>query len=182
MDNTQTNSPTLLSIALKWGAIWGLTGIIMTVLSPMLMEMSSGYLLSLVLLLVTIILVFLFQYKAIHEYRSAQADGYITYGKAFQVAFMTSLISVLILTLYTFINYTFITDIAVESQQMLDKQIKMMKESGADEEKIKQSIAMTKKFSGLSSKIIATVVFGLIFDTIVSLITAAILKKSPAND
>lgn len=182
MENNQTTAPTLLSIAMKWGAIWGLTAIILTVISPMLMEVAGGMILGLLMFLLILALIFFFQYKAIHEFRSFQPDGYLTFGKAFKVAFITSLIAVAITTLYTVINYTFITDIATESQQMMDQQIKMLKEQGAGEAQIKKTLEMSKKFTSLSSKLITTFVFGLIFDTIIGLITAAILKKSPAND
>lgn len=182
---TKTQPPvTVSSVAVKWGLIWGIVAVIISAAFSLMFtpDGSPNKLAGLLVMLIFIGLVIYMQYKAIAEYKNAQDMQYISFGKAFKIAFIASLISCVIAILYMYINYTFITDIDIENQQMLDSQIKAMKERGQNEESIKATIEITKKFMTLSAKLISSFIMFIIIDVIIALIMAAILKKTPIND
>jgi hypothetical protein len=107
-----------------------------------------------------------------------QKEGYVTFGKVFMHGFITTIVTTVILLIYTFIAFK------VLFPEMQDKiaemQIQEMEKRDMSSEQIEQATSMMTKF--FWPFLILGVIFGnLIIGCIASLIGAAIAKKNKVN-
>lgn len=180
---TETQSPSLVQHALRFGAIMGAIGIVITLLLyaidyTFLADWKVG---------IVMILVFLgFVIYAGINYRN-EAGGYLSYGKAFQHGFITLAVGGLINVIFSGILYGVIdpelpqklTDVAVENAA------KMMQSFGAPESKIDEQVAKLKEDMPARFSFVGQLkgyFWGLIIYAIISLITALFVRKAEPEE
>lgn len=113
------------------------------------------------------------------NYRNKYSDGYIEYGKAFMVGMLTSLILSLIMGVYTFIFFKYISPGSME--EIMGQAEQQMMDRGMTDMEIEQGMAMAKKFQNVGMMTFVAVLSNFIIGTIISLITAIFVKKENPN-
>lgn len=166
--------------AFKWGLILFFSNIILT-LVPFYINgeklkgdnstLNYGFFL-LYLAVVSVIITF-----SIKEYRDQLNNGFISFKKGFGSGFLTGLIACLLGIVFTFIYYSYIVDMSSEISSQTDELIKKLKEKNLSDEQIAQSIKMTSFFFKIPILVTMGFLIGLFINTIIALISAAILKK-----
>lgn len=113
---------------------------------------------------------------AIRKHRDEELAGYISFGRAFTTGFLVNLIIAVVSLIWTYVFFSFVAPELIE--QIVEKSMQQMSEQrGMSEEDIEKSMGMMKwMFSPLFFSISAGIAIALI-GAIISLITAAIMKK-----
>lgn len=113
------------------------------------------------------------------QYRDKTLGGYISFGKAFQSAFLILVIAVVLTTIYSYIFMTIIDPSFVEkiAEQALEKAETDMISKGISEDQMGPALEMTKKFLTPGMMTIMGLLSNLVFGAILSLISAAFTKK-----
>jgi hypothetical protein len=96
----------LITVALKWGALLGVALAACEVVKMVSRDINydAGTVFSLLLLIVII----LFLYASIKEYRDDVTDGYIRFPKAFGVGALTTVVAFVVVFAYMLIHYKYI--------------------------------------------------------------------------
>jgi len=175
--------PSLFQHALRWGLIVGAISIAMTsVFYAVDYSMLANWKMGIIIFAMFIGLAI---YAGIN-YRN-EGDSFLSYGKAFQHAFILMAVSGLVSTIFTIVLYTIIdpdlpaklTDVALENAQ------KMMESFGMPEDQMDKAMEAARKrtenqFSvgglGMGYGI------GLIIYAVLSLITSIFVKKNPPEE
>ncbi|MBL7856651.1 MAG: DUF4199 domain-containing protein [Cyclobacteriaceae bacterium] len=178
-NSTTTQGQGLFQHAIRFGAILGGIGILITVLLyvadfTLLADWKFG--IGMLLLYLGLVI-----YAGIN-YRN-QIGGYLAYGKAFQHGYVTLVVGGLVGTIFGILLYTVIdpdlpqalADVTVE------KTGEMMKKFGAPEDQIeeqldKMRVDLPKQFSALGS--IKQFGWGLIINAVISAITSLFVRKN----
>ncbi len=175
--NEQKINAPFFNVALKWGFIGALLGIVQSLAEYVIkdgkFDQSGG---GIKLLIGISIAVFVIT-MCIKEYRDKHNHGIVTFGRAFKVAFVSSIFSVLIIAIYTYIFLTFFIDYDAIIAESMVNAVADMKKKGMDEAQIQKALKMSEMFTTVGFATVIIIVGGLILDTIISLICAAILKK-----
>jgi uncharacterized membrane protein YkvI len=125
---------------------------------------------------ISLLILFLGIFVGTMQYRKAN-EGYLTYGQGFKAGFFMISIYVVISLIATAINLQLHPDYV---DKMLEQTRNNMINSGASEDQIDMTIAITRKWLTPTMMIISGLLGGLIFGCIVSLITAGLCtKKKP---
>jgi len=169
------------NVAIKWGVIGALLGIVQTLVEHVIKEGKMNQEGAGIKFFVGLAIAVFAITMCIKEHRDKDNEGFISFGRAFKAGFYASIIAVSIMTLFTFIYFSFIVDYDLMMAETLGKSIAQMKKKGMDDPQIKQGIEMSKKFTSKGFLVSLTFIFGLIFDTIIALICAAIQKKTPTQ-
>ena len=169
-------------IALTFGGISGLI-IIITMIIGLQADVDGkiNFDDSMVLGYVTMIIALSAIFFGIKSYRDKHLEGIITFGKGFKLGFNISLVSSIIYVLVWMIYIQ--TDAGSNfDDQYLSYEIEKLQESGETQEKIDEEIAILKDqmetYKNPFFKIIMTFLEIFPIGLLVSLISAAILKKS----
>ena len=110
-----------------------------------------------------------------YDYRNKKWGGYITYGKAVKIGFLSVLFSSVLIAIYNWMFYTYIDDALVVKVQ--DFLITAIKDFEMDtEEKAEALVAIPKYYNAVSGAI-ATVFLFAFWGIIISLITSTFIKK-----
>ncbi len=161
---------TIWKNAINYGAITGLSLVVFTIIlyvTNLTFNKSLGFLNYGILILFIVI--------ATKKQRESE-NGIISFGKAFGLGVIVSLISAIILGIFMYFLYAFIDPDLI--QKISDLQEQELLAQGLPDEQVENAIEMAKKFVGPTIISIGTV-FGFTFiGTIISLITSAILKKT----
>ena len=177
--NQQNMNASPFKTALKWGIIGALLGIVQSwadfIMNDSKISQEGGWIKMLISTAVAIFTIVM----CIKEHRDKNNEGFIYFGKAFKVGFGASLIAVTLMTVFIYIYYTFIIDFDLMMSKGMSKSIEKMRQSGMSEPEISKGLEVSKKFMTVGFSTGMVFVFGLIFDTIITLICAAILKKDP---
>lgn len=96
----------LIAVALKWGALLGVALAVCELVKMAARDINydAGAVFSILLLIVII----LFLYASIKEFRDEVTDGYIRFPKAFGVGAVTTLVSFVVVLAYMLIHYQYI--------------------------------------------------------------------------
>ncbi len=180
--STKKVSP--VNIAFKWAVIGMLLSIIqvMTLLymNDNKYNPQGGGWVSFLVGLVVLFTVFIMPIK---EYRDKELGGYISFGKAFKTGFITTLFMVGLTVLFYIVFYNFVIDWDAYVGEEMERGVQKMKESGMSDTDIQKRMADTPAFmSAQGFWLGVTAIAGLFFDTIVVLISAAIMKKEPPRN
>ena len=114
-------------------------------------------------------------YLAVKDYRQNEGNGWITFGKAFNLAFLVGLIGGLISTAFYFIYISFIDKDFIEFQKKL--QYDKMSEKGMSEEMVEKAMKQAATFMTPQMQFIFGLVFAFILSALLALIIASIMKK-----
>ncbi len=123
-------------------------------------------------------------FSGIKEYRNTVLGDYMTFGQGFKFGMTISLYLIILNTFFMLIYFNLIIDFDTYIADQLDTTLKNInaKKQNQSEESIKSVINRTKKFMTKEILIGSSALFALFIYTIVSLISAAILKKEIKND
>ncbi|MDN3546804.1 DUF4199 domain-containing protein [Mucilaginibacter aquaedulcis] len=165
----ESKKVTPISLAIKWGLIYVVTSIVITYIIQFL-NLDPDSPVKWLGMVPFIAFMFLTQ-KELRD----NNGGYITFGEAFKVGFLYSILSGIVLVVFTYLYF------AVLSPEMLEKILASteakLAAKGLSQEQIDQGMTFTRKFVGPKSIAIGALVSSIIMGVIVSLIGAAIFKK-----
>jgi hypothetical protein len=170
----ENNNGSLLKATMNYGLISGLIVIVYSLLLYILglhLNQYLGYLT--IVILAACIFIFT------KQFRDKQNEGFISYGKAFQLGILIGLFAAILLSFFSYIEVTFIDPTIVQKQ--LDIQQEKMLAKGMSEEQVDMAIQMAKKMMSPAMLFIMSIVSFTFWAAIISLITSAILKKNSSN-
>ena len=180
----ETTVPTVSrkKLILLWGAIAGGAAVALSYIFKLIGMQSGGG--GLLMTAIIAVGVGFCMAKAVKTHRDKNNNGYIPFGKAFSMAFVTGLWAAVITTVLSFAIIQIVgTDDYfkdIEEEQM--EAIAKMEEDGASEEQIE----MTEKFMSYAKNIPLILGMGFIINIIgsliIGLIVAAIVKKEGAEN
>jgi Protein of unknown function (DUF4199) len=164
------NKPSMIQHTMTWGAI---TGVILIVYSLVLYlahqtyNQALGYL-SYILLIAGIIIGSI-------AYRDKILGGFISYKDAFLTGFLITIFAGILSSFFSFILIRYI-DPSVVEQAIAQAEEKMVSK-GLSEDLIETSIEKTRQFMGSPAVVLVGLLTFAFIGAIISLITAAIVKK-----
>lgn len=177
--HTQTLSamekrPSLFAVCLGYGAIIALAIIVLTLILFLLnLDQNKGLqFLSYIILIAGLLLSQL-------NYRNKYSDGFIEYGKAFTVGFVTSIILAIIMGVWTFIFFKYINAGAMEEVMMQTEQ--SMLDRGMTDMEIEQGMAIARKFQTVGAMTTFAILGNIILGIVISLITSIFVKRENPN-
>ncbi|WP_319265463.1 DUF4199 domain-containing protein [uncultured Draconibacterium sp.] len=176
----EQNSSPLLKSSLTYGIYVALISILLQVIiwAGGLME-SMGMFGSAILGIVSIIISFVVLFIFTKNYRNKEFGGYISFAEAFKFAMLVSIVSTVILIIYTYIFHNFIAPDYLENlmASMQQKTMEFMESRGVPEASIDQALAQFEEVPSMAKTLRQSALSGLIGGAIISLIVAAIVKK-----
>jgi uncharacterized membrane protein YhaH (DUF805 family) len=180
MENTRND---IWQFTMTYGAILGIILVIISVLLYLLGFMKFNILMSVVLFLINVAIIVTMVSIGTKRYRNEMLGGYIDFGKAFLVGLLIVVFSSVLTTFYNVLFNTFIDpdfyDRTMEAAR--DWTANFMYSKGVPEDQIDQALEQMagRDKPSVISMILGGIVTGAIGGSIISLITAAILKKEP---
>lgn len=140
MEETTTSSPTAMSIGLKFGAILGLASIVQTLIGFAIGSnpLSNNWVNTVIAIAVSVAVI-VFAHKAFKD----GGDGYMGYGQGLGIAMVTSLVSLVITGLFTYIYINFIDTNAFE--EIWEKAAADMEAKGQSQEAIDMGMSWGRK-------------------------------------
>ena len=107
-----------------------------------------------------------------------QMEGFVTFGKVFMHGFLTTVVIIVIMLVYTFIAFKVLFPDMQE--KIFEMQAEALEKQDMDSDKMEQALTMMKKF--FWPFLILGIIFGnMIFGCIASLIGAAVARKNKVN-
>jgi len=166
----ETKKVSPVEIAIKWGAIYAITSVVIIYIFQYL-NVDPDSQLKWVGLLPFVAFTFLAQ----KEFKDANG-GFITFGEGFKVGFLVAILSSIVIAIFTYFYYSML------SPEMLDKllassEAKLAAKGNMSQDQIDQGMVFVRKFVTPPMLAISVVIFTAISGAIVSLIGAAIFKK-----
>lgn len=113
------------------------------------------------------------------NYRNKHLGGFITYGQAFMVGFLTIVWYSVIIAIFTYIFFTYIDPGAVEEMRQISEQ--QMIERGMSDQEVDQAMTMVERFQSPMWMTIWALIGGVVIGVIISLITSIFVKKEDQN-
>lgn len=110
------------------------------------------------------------------SYRDTHSDGFISYGKAFSIGFFTGFCASIILAIFSFIMLKYI-DPSIVSEIIEEAEDKILENPGLSDEQVDQAIAFSTRFMTPSFMALMGLLWNTFVVLILSLITAAFIKK-----
>lgn len=168
-------------IVLKFGLISGAIFVAMMVTTMPFMDrigFNYGHLIG----YSTMVLAFLFVFFGIRSYRETVGNGYITFGRAFQVGILITLISCFCYAIsWEIIYFNFVPDFVDKYAQYLTEKSRA---AGASPEQIAKEVAEMKRFETLYKNpfynfLLTFFVEPFPVGLILTVVSALILKKRP---
>jgi Protein of unknown function (DUF4199) len=149
LDSPNIGDPkaSFMPYALRFGVIGGIVSIIMsliiTIAGSSASPMTFG-ILAMVIGLFSLVITAIIAARSVKGHRDNDLGGYITFGNAFKVAFVTLMIASLISGVFSFIYYSFIDPTFGDT--MAAKMADMMQEMGSmDEAAVDAQVERMKK-------------------------------------
>jgi hypothetical protein len=163
----------LLQNVMNYGLI---TGLIIVAYS--LLIYIIGQSLNQALSYVTFIILAACIYLFTKQYRDKENDGFLPYGKGFNVGLLTGLFAGILLAFFTYIEITLIDPTIIDKQ--LDLMQQKLLQKGMPEDQVEQMMEMSKKYTTPGKMFFSSIVSFTFWSALISLITAALLKKEPS--
>jgi len=169
-----------MSTTLLYALIMAIAQIVVTLISFFLGyqtdKINSGAWFGVMPLVVSIVVLFL----GVKAVREEQEGKYLTYGKGVATGTLISLYSCLIGAAYTYIHFTYVNpnfqDYLIEASRV------KWAAAGLQESQMEGAEKGVRMFTKPAIQSVFTVVVGMIFGVVLSLIIAAILKRNPPAD
>lgn len=168
--NETLPQPSVTSVALKYGFITALVGVVYTLII-MVADLGDNRWLSGLsyLILIAGIMLAMKQYKAINY-------GYMSYGQGLGIGTLVSAIFGLLSGIFVWLYTTFVdTDYM---NRMMEKQTEALLDQGMSDEQVEQAMAMTENFQGPLAMILGGLVGAVVIGFLLSLILSAIMKNN----
>jgi hypothetical protein len=174
MENTQ---PSMSKSALNFGAKLGLVLMIISLINYVFNLYEASTAVSTIISLLSMAILAGGIYVGTKSFRDGLNEGTITYGKALGYGTLIALFAGIITSAFAFVYLGFIDDSFL--QYTLTTQEDQMYEQGLPEEQIEMRMKMTKMFMKPGAFALMGILTNTFLGFIISLITAAILKKEP---
>ncbi|NDK56762.1 DUF4199 domain-containing protein [Pontibacter fetidus] len=162
--------PSVTSVALKYGFITALAGIVYSLII-MVADMGDNRLLSSLAYLILIIGIVL----AMKQYKSINY-GYMSYGQGLGIGTLVSAVFGLLSGLFMWIYTSFVD--AEYMGRMMEKQREVMLDQGMTDEQVDAGMAMAENFQGPLAMIFGGLVGAVVVGFLLSLIISAIMKNN----
>lgn len=169
-ENEETRDVSLRSVAIKYGLISGLLGIIFFVIVDFAGQ-SGNQAMSWMGLLVTAIVMYFAHKEFIRD-----GDGFMSYGQGLGLGTLMSLVGSILSSIFVYVYVQFVNPTYLEN--IKQTQIIKMEEQGMSDAQIEQAMKVSENFMGPTAMLIFGIVFGVFFGFIIALIVSAITKKS----
>ncbi|PTX21036.1 uncharacterized protein DUF4199 [Pontibacter mucosus] len=170
MTTMTEKQPSVGAVALKWGFIFGLIGVVYTLVLMVADLMMNPWLSSLTYLILAAGIA-----VAMKNYRE-ENNGFMSYGQGLGIGAIVSFLFGLVTGIFSWV-YTNFIDTEYMSR-MMEKQRVQMLEQGLTDEQIDAAMAFSENFKGPLTAIFGSAIVMLIIGFILSLIIAAIMKRS----
>ena len=159
----------------KWGLISALVGVVFQLIQQMtnVMGQSGG-----VIALYTILsfgVSLAIYYLALKEHREQELGGFMSFKRAFFLAFMIGVVSMAIAMVFNYIYMNFINPSAIEQQ--LEMARGMMEKFGMPEEQLDAALEKQRESLASPMSIVTGLLGGSVIVAILSLIMGAVMKK-----
>ncbi|WP_242920602.1 DUF4199 domain-containing protein [Pontibacter liquoris] len=163
------NQPSVTAVALKYGFITALVGIVYTLILNILDQATNAWLTWIVYVILAAGLIF-----AMKEFK-ARNYGYLSYGQGLGLGALLSAIFGLFSGIFSYVYSTYIDPGFMARMQEVQR-AKML-EQGLSDEQIEMALGMAEKFQNPLTMIFGSMAVFLIIGFILSLIIAAIMKN-----
>ena len=177
----EKNKSLMWKHSLNYGILFGLLLIIYSVVLYMFNIIPVGIKLSLLLLVVNLAIYFFALWFFTKSYRNDILGGYVDYGKAFLFGVLIVAFSSILLAIYNYIFHAFIDPDYIQrvvdaTQEWTEE---FMSSKGLPQAQIDSTIEKIGSKSSVTplKSALQGILGGVIFGTIISLITSAIVKK-----
>ena len=162
--------PSVTSVALKYGFITALAGIVYSLII-MVADLGDNRLLSSLayLILIAGIVLAMKQYKAINH-------GFMSYGQGLGIGTLVSAVFGLLSGLFMWIYTSFVD--AGYMDRMMEKQREVMLDQGMSDEQVDAGMAMAENFQGPLAMIFGGLIGAVVVGFLLSLIISAIMKNN----
>jgi hypothetical protein len=162
--------PSVTSVALKYGLITALIGVVYTLIIMVANLGDNRWLSGLsYLILIAGIALAMKQYKTINY-------GYMSYGQGLGIGTLVSAIFGLLSGIFVWL-YTAFVDTEYMSR-MMEKQTEAFLDQGMSDEQVEAAMAMSEKFQGPIAMILGGLIGAVIIGFLLSLIISAIMKNN----
>lgn len=159
----------------KWGLISALIGIVFQLIQQVTGVMSQSGTIIALYTVVTIGISVAIYVMALREHREQELGGFMSFKRAFYLAFMIGMVSTIVVLVFNYIYMNFINPSAMDAQ--LEMTRGMMEKFGMPEDQL--DAAIEKQRASLASPM--SIVTGLlgagVVVAILSLIMGAVMKK-----
>lgn len=164
------NQPSVMSVALKYGFITALVGVVYSLIL-MITDLGDNRWLSTLayIILIAGMVLAMKQYKASNY-------GYMSYGQGLGIGTIVSGIFGLLSGIFTWIYTTYVDPEYMD--RMMLKQEAAMLEQGLSQEQIDAAMEVTQNFQGPLVMILGATIGAIVIGFILSLIIAAIMKNN----
>lgn len=170
----ENESPSIKSIAIKWGAINGLLAIALLIVIDM-SGLTGNQVVGWIGYLIFAVLVFL----AHKEYKTG-GDGFMSYGQGLGIGTLAMVVSSVISNVFFYIYISFINSgfiDAIKEQQIMD-----LEERGMSDAEIEQTMGFSEAFMTPIAMTIMGFVFTIFIGFIVSLIVSIFTKNTQPEE
>lgn len=174
VDSKPVAKCTLMSNSSKYGVYTGLAMVLLSLLFYALDVKATSWpqYVSILVLLAGIIVGTL-------AFRDKCSGGYISYGRSLGSGVLISLVTGIILAVYSYLNAAFLNPEIIE--QMIRAAEENMMNQGLSDDQIDQAMGMTKMFMTPGYIAITSVFSMLLWGTLISLLTSIFIKKGNQN-
>jgi hypothetical protein len=163
------NQPSTTQVALKWGAITGITLIVFSVILNISGQFGNKGLGALIYVFIIAGIIL-----CIREFKTLN-NGFMSFGQGFGAGTLMTAIASILSAIFTYIYMTLID--TTLSGKILDNARQEWEKQGMSSDQIEQAESYSKMFMSPGAIFGFTVVFLVLFGLVVSLIASAIMKK-----
>lgn len=165
----ENESPSIKSIAMKWGAINGLLAIALLVIID-IAGMTGNQVVGWIGYVVFLVIVVL-----AHKQYKSEGDGFMSYGQGLGIGTLTMVVSSVISSVFFFIYVSFISSDFIEA--IKEKSIMDMEEKGMSDAEIDQAMGFSEAFMSPGAMTIMGFIGAIFIGFIIALLVSIFTKN-----
>ncbi|MGC9471877.1 MAG: DUF4199 domain-containing protein [Bacteroidales bacterium] len=177
----ENNESSILTQSLIYGLYFGLVMVALSLVMWMFNIMPTRFSINIILFIVNVVIYFGLLFWFTRMYRDESLGGYISYGKAFLFALLVAFFGSVVSAVYNYVFNAFIDPGYMERimQVTMESTENFMRERGLSQDQIDMAMARfeNQEIPGPGKTALQSVLGGVIYGLIVSLITSAFAKK-----
>ena len=170
LQNEEFENVTVKQVSIKWGLISGIVSIafFMIINYADLVGNSSVSWLGMIPFIIILFLA--------HGEFKKEGDGFMTYGQGLGIGAFVAGVGAVLSGAFTYVYTKFI--VPDYNEQLMDKMVEMWEEQGLTDDQIDAAMGMMSKFQNPELAFVLGILGAIFFGFIISLIIAAITKKT----
>ncbi|HDJ33364.1 MAG TPA: DUF4199 domain-containing protein [Bacteroidetes bacterium] len=177
----EKHESSILTQSLIYGLYFGLVMVALNLVMWMFNIMPTKFSVNIILFIVNLVIYFGLLFWFTKMYRNESLGGYISYGKAFLFALLVAFFGSVVSAVYTYIFNAFIDPGYMERimQVTMESTENFMRERGLSQDQIDMAMARfeNQEIPGPGKAALQSILGGVVYGLIVSLITSAFAKK-----